>query len=118
MIGQGKGKSPPFSSLYHTVGPQLHLQYYQRCKPMILKMSVKSKFVLCQTRYYNLLTETKSIRKFTFSKYSFFFLKTYLLSISRTSLQTPSLDDIFFGNFTLSNSIILVKDLARRNRGF
>ena len=37
----------------------MHLQYYQRCEPMILKMSVKSKFVLWQPRYYNLLTEKK-----------------------------------------------------------
>ena len=40
-----------------TVGLLLHLQHYQRCEPMILKMWVKSKFVLCQPRYYNLLTE-------------------------------------------------------------
>ena len=40
-----------------TVGLLLHLQHYQRCELMILKMWVKSKFVLCQPRYYNLLTE-------------------------------------------------------------
>ena len=41
-----------------------------------------------------------------------------LLSISSNSLQTPSLDDILLGNFTLSNSIILVEDLIRWKRGF
>ena len=58
-----------------------------------------------------------SKRKFTFLKYSFF-EDAPLLSISGNSLQTPSLDDIFFGNFILSNSIILVEDLIRWNRGF
>ena len=41
-----------------------------------------------------------------------------LLSISSNSLQTPSLDDILLGNFTLSNSAILVEDLIRWKRGF
>ena len=41
-----------------------------------------------------------------------------LLSISRSSLQTPSLDDILLENFTLSNSIIPVKDLIRLRNGF
>ena len=45
-------------------------------------------------------------------KYSFF-EDVPLLSISRNSLETPSLDYIFFGNFTLLNSIILVEDLIR-----
>ena len=39
-----------------------------------------------------------------------------LLSISRSSLQTPSLDDILLEN--LSNSIIPVKDLIRLKNGF
>ena len=51
-------------------------------------------------------------------KYSFFFEDVPLLSIFRNSLQTPSLDYIFLGNFTLSNSIILVEGLVRSNRGF
>ena len=53
-------------------------------------------------------------------KYSFFFenVDSFLLPISRTSLQTPSLDDIRLGNFTLPNSIILVEDLIRGERGF
>ena len=41
-----------------------------------------------------------------------------LLSISRNSLEIPSLDDIFTGNFTLSNSVISEKDLRRWNRDF
>ena len=38
------------------------------------------------------------------------------MSVSKNSLQTPSLDDILSGSFTLSNSIILVKDEIRRKR--
>ena len=41
-----------------TVDLILHLQYYQKCEPMFLKMLAKSKFVLCKPRY-NLLTEKK-----------------------------------------------------------
>ena len=99
-----------------TVDLLLHLQHYQRCEPMVLKMCAKSKFVLCQSRYYNLLTE-KTIRKFIFLKYSFF-EHVPLLSISRNVLETTSLDDIFLGNFTLSNSFVLVEELIRWNRGF
>ena len=40
------------------------------------------------------------------------------MSISRNSLETPSLNYIFLGNFILSNSIILVEDIIRWNRGF
>ena len=40
------------------------------------------------------------------------------MSISRNSLETPSLNDIFLGNFTLSNLIILVENLIRWNRRF
>ena len=79
---------------------------------MILKMWAKSKFVLCQPRYYNLLTE-KNYKKIHVFEVLIFFEDVPLLSISRNSLQTPSLDDIFFRNFTLSNSIILVEDLIR-----
>ena len=93
----------------------LHLQYYQRCESMIFKMRLKSKFVLWQPPYYDCLK--KIIRKFTFLKYSFF-KNVLLLSISRNSLQTSSLDDILLGNFTLSNSIISVKDLVRWKKGF
>ena len=48
-------------------------------------------------------------------KYSLF-ENVLLLSISRSSLQTPSLDDILLEN--LSNSIIPVKDLIRLRNGF
>ena len=64
---------------------------------------MKSKFVLWQPRYYDLLTEEET---FTFLKYLFFSENVLLLSISINSLQTLSLDDILLGNFTLSNSII------------
>ena len=49
-----------YYSFSSTVGLLLHVQYYQRCEPMILKGWVKSKFVLCQPRYYNLLNEKKN----------------------------------------------------------
>ena len=42
-----------------TVSVLLHLQYCHRWEPIILKMWVKSKFVLWQPCYYNLLTEKK-----------------------------------------------------------
>ena len=47
-----------------------------------------------------------------------FFEDVPLLSVSRNSLLTPSLDDICFRNFTFSNSIILMEDLIRWNRVF
>ena len=50
-------------------------------------------------------------------KYSLF-ENVLLLSISTSSLQTPSLDDILLDNFTLSNSIIPVKDLIKLRKGF
>ena len=86
-----------------------------KSEPMILKVWVKSKFLLWQPRYYNWLK--KMIRKFRFLKYSFF-EKVLLLSVSRNSLQTPSLDDIILENSTLSNSIISVKDLIKWKKGF
>ena len=57
------------------------------------------------------------LKKFEFSKYSFF-KNVLLLSISRNFFETPSLDDVLLGNFTLSNSTILVKDLIRWKRVF
>ena len=57
------------------------------------------------------------IRKLTFLKYSFF-ENALLLSISRNSLQTPTLGDILLGNFTLTNSVISVKNLITWKRGF
>ena len=47
-----------------------------------------------------------------------FFENVLLLSILRNSLQTPSLDDTLLGNFTLSNSVILVEDLIKWKRCF
>ena len=47
-----------------------------------------------------------------------FWKRTIILSISINSLQMPSSDDILWENFALSNSIILVEDLARWKRGF
>ena len=38
--------------------------------------------------------------------------KSTILNL-RNSLQTPSLDDILLGNFTLPNPIILVEDKKR-----
>ena len=73
-----------------TVGLLIHLQYYQRFSSMILKMWVKSKFVLCQPRY-NLLTEKK------YKSNNVTVLKKFLSS---------------------SNSINLMEDLIRWNKGF
>ena len=50
-------------------------------------------------------------------KYSFF-EDIPFLSTSRNVLETPSLDDIFLGNFTWPDSSILIEDLIRWNRGF
>ena len=51
---------------------------------MILELRVKSKFVFCQLRYYNLLTEKKG--KFTFFKYLFFLLKrTVTVNLKKVS---------------------------------
>ena len=65
----------------------------------------------------NLLTE-KEDKKIHVFEVLIFPENILLLQISRNSLQTPSLDDILLGNFTLSNSIILVEDLIRPKRGF
>ena len=46
------------------------------------------------------------------------FENVLLPSISRSFLQTPSLDDIILRHFTLSSSIISLKDLIRWKRGF
>ena len=47
-----------------------------------------------------------------------FFKNIVLQSISRNILQTPPADDTLAGNFTRSNSIILVEDLIRWKGGF
>ena len=108
-----------FISSFSTVGFLLHLQHYQRCEPMILKMLVKSKFVLCQPRYLNLLTKKIYKKIHVFGVVTF--LKTYCYwQISRHYLEIPSiiLDDIFLGDSTLSNSIALVEGLRRWYRSF
>ena len=46
-----------------------------------------------------------------------FFENVLLLSVARNYLQTPSLDYKLLENFTLSKSIILLKDLIRWKRG-
>ena len=79
---------------------------------MILKMWVKSEFVLRKPRYYNLLTEKKD-KKIHVFEIIILWKRTIILSVSRNSLQISSLDDILLGNFTLSNSIILVEHLTR-----
>ena len=61
---------------------------------MTLKICVKSKIVFWQPRYYNLLTE-KGKKSCVFE--TLLSLKTYLLSISRSFIQTPSPDDILSG---------------------
>ena len=47
-----------------------------------------------------------------------FFENVLLLSISRSSRQTPYLDDILLENSILLNSIIPVKDLIRLKKSF
>ena len=65
----------------------------------------------------NLLTE-KEDKKIHVFEVLIFPENILLLQISRNSLQTPSLDDILLGNFTLSNSIIFVEDIITSNRDF
>ena len=92
-----------------------HLQYYQRREPIVLQILVKSKFVLRQPGYYNLLTEKKKGSgnlRLWITNFTHFFENILLLSILRNSLQPSSSDDTLIRNFTLSNSIILVKDLT------
>ena len=60
----------------YTVGLLLHLQYYQKCEPIILKVWLKCKFVLWQSRYYKLLTENKDKKIHVFWSTHFFFFLT------------------------------------------
>ena len=80
-------------------------------------MWLKNKSVLWQPRYYKLLTEKKDNKIHVFWS-THFFEKVLLLSIPRNYLQTPSLGYILLETFTLSTSIILVKDLIRWKRSF
>ena len=75
-----------YTSSSSTMGPLLHLQYYQN-EPMILKMWLKGKFVLWQSRYCKLLTG-KTIRKFTFLNYSFFWKRTAIVNLKKFSSNT------------------------------
>ena len=91
-----RGKDPfllpyTYTPSSSTMDLLLPLEYYQECEPIIFKMFVKSKFVLWQPRYYNLMTE-KGIRKFTL-----FNSREY--NVVLIFLKTPSLDDILLGKF-------------------
>ena len=91
-----------------TVDLLLHLQHYKRGgEPMVLKMCVKSKFVLCQPRCYILLTE-KKFKKIHVFEALLFWRRTATLNLQKFSWNTI---------FALSNPIILVKDLRTGNRG-
>ena len=90
-------KFTPFGS---TLGLLLHLQYYQRCEPIILKMWVKSKFVLWQPRYYNLLT-VKNNKKLTFLKYFFFWELAGTVSLKKIFSNTI-LRSCAFGKFYIA----------------
>ena len=55
----------------------------------------------------------KKEKKIHVFEVTIFFENVALLSVSRSSLQTLSLDDLFLINFTLPNSNILLEDLIR-----
>ena len=84
---------------------------------MILKIWVKSKFFVWQTRFYNLSTGKKDKKIHIFWS-THFFENVLLLSIPRYSLWIPSLDDILLENFTFPNSDNLVEDLISWKKGF
>ena len=77
----------------------------------------KCKCVSWQPGYYNLLTDKKDKIIYVF-EVLIFFENILLLTVSRNSLQTLSSVDIILGNFTLSNSAILVEDLIGWKRCF
>ena len=88
-----RGKGPFFlpdtyALFTSTVHLLLHLQYNRRFEPMILKMRVKSKFVLWKPRHYDLFTEKKKIRKFIFLKNAFFSKRTVTVDLKKFSLNT------------------------------
>ena len=84
---------------------------------MILKMWVKSKFVLRQPRYYNLLTE-KMIRESTALKYSFFRKRIITVTVKKLLSNTIFRWYILKYFQLLANSVILVKDWIKLKRGF
>ena len=110
-----KEKKNPFSFPIHIyssssiVGLLLHLQNYSRFETMTIKMWVK--------RYNNLFAQKKN-KKVHILKILTFWKRTVILPILKSSLQIPFLDDILWQHFTLSNSIILVKDLTRWKKRF
>ena len=79
-----------------TVGLLLRPQDYQRCEPMILKNCVKSKFVFCQTRFYNLLTEKKDTKIYIFEV--LIFLKKYCYCQSQEIFFEDHLQMVYFCN--------------------
>ena len=70
-----------------------------------------------QPSYHNLLTDKKD-KKIHVFEVLIFFENILSLSVSRNFLQVPSLVDIILGNFSLSNSTIVVKDLISWKRRF
>ena len=110
-----KEKKNPFSFPIHIyssssiVGLLLHLQNYSRFETMTIKMWVK--------RYNNLFAQKKN-KKVHILEILTFWKRTVILPILKSSLQIPFLDDILWQHFTLSNSIILVKDLTRWKKRF
>ena len=88
-----------YNSSSSTVDLLLHLQYFRHVDPIILKMRVKSKFILWQPRYYKNRSDWKTEKKIHVFVVLIFFENILLLSISRSSIQTPYLDDILLGKF-------------------
>ena len=78
---------------------------------------VKSKFVMWQPRYFNLLT-VKNYKKINVFEVLIFLESLQVLSVSRNALQTPSIDHSLLENFTLSDSIIPVEDIMSWIKGF
>ena len=66
-----------------TLGLLLHVQFYQRCEPMISKMWKKNESVLWQPHYYNLLTEKK--KKSRFWSTHFFWKRAVAVSLKKLS---------------------------------
>ena len=67
--------------------------------------------LFCDNHVIDLLTEKKD------KKTPVFEVLFFLLSIIENYLQTSSSEDTFLGNFTLTNSIILMEDWIRWKRG-
>ena len=76
------------------------LQCYQRCEPTIFKMWMKSKFVLRQPGYYNLLIEKKGETIHLFEV--LIFLKTYCYCQSQEIFFKHHLWWYTFGKFYIA----------------